>query len=318
MARQRFQAGIGGTLRFLPPEARLAGAPTSPTISVLSSAGQDLPTPVKDAVAVVDQVATTLDGLGQEGERALVLVSVAGIAIGRKYLVTPADGQRFLVEVDAVDPTANRVVISEALQADVESGAAFAGVELSYALSGAQCPAPLLTGDADLLGVDSSASPKYGRSYRAEWHYTIGGVSYASDVLYEVRRRVLKPTLSSDEVQRRLPAQWRDLVAGGPREVQRVLDDVWDDVLDELAAKGFDADRIMDGERLRKPHRSAVVAALAKTWDFTAWGAWAKERSEEASQDLQEAIASGDWYDDSEDAVQAPAEVKWPTIRLTR
>ena len=81
---------------------------------------------------------------------------------------------------------------------------------------------------------------------------------------------------------------------------------------------GFDPDRVMDSDRLRKPHRSMVLAALGATWPPAAWAQWAKDRAQEAAQDLQDALAAGSWYDAAEDAIQAPDEVKFPEIRLTR
>jgi hypothetical protein len=319
MARQRFQAGIGGTLRFIPPEAVLAGPPTVATVSILASTGQDLPTQVQTAAAVVDPVSTTFSAPASAGDRTITLASVTGIAVGRQYLVVPGDGERFLVEVDAVATSAKVVLLAEPLPRDLGSDAQLLGVEVTYALSGAQCPMPVATGViATVLDEQPSPALGYGHSYRAAWLYSIGGVQYGGDQLYEVRRRLLKPTLTADQVQRRLPAEWDDLVPGGPREIQRVMDDAWDDLLEELAAKGFDPDRVMDADRFRRPHRSLVVAALASTWPPAAWATWSKERHDEAVQDLQDALASGSWYDKVEDAVQAPAEVKWPEIRLTR
>lgn len=54
MARQRFAKGLGGTLRFSPPEARAGGAPTSGTVTVKSATGADLPSAVVDQAVTVD------------------------------------------------------------------------------------------------------------------------------------------------------------------------------------------------------------------------------------------------------------------------
>lgn len=250
MARQRFQAGLGGTLRLALEDP--AGQPTAVTISIQSTLGADLPTPVVDAAATVTQKTETLS-------------------------------------------------------------------EFSYALSGAQCPAPAAIG-SQLALEDEPASelPQgYGHSYRAVWTYTLGGQQHQVDQLYEVRLRVLRPTLTSDQVERQLPAQWEDLVVGGAEEIAAILADAWDDLLDEVEARGFDPDRIMDAGRLLKPHRSLVVWTLAKTWG-NAWREWATDRKKDADQDLEDALNSGGWYDKRVDNVQTPAEVKWTSIRLTR
>jgi hypothetical protein len=321
MARQRFQAGIGGTLRLVPAEARLFGRPSAATITIRSTLGTDLPTPVTDSAATADAVDTTLSTAAAQGDRQLVLASVVGIQPGRHYLITGQDGEHLEVEADGVNGTTRAVLLVEPLARDLAAGDAFQGLEVSYLLSGAQCPMPppgLLTAQALLELEVNAESPSYGRLFRAAWTYTVAGTQYTADQLYEVRRRLLKPTLTADQVQRRLPADWRDLVLGGPRAIERVIGDAWDDLLDELAAKGYDPDRIMDADRLRRPHRSQVLVDLSASWLGDTWIAWRKERIAEADQDLQDALASGDWYDRAEDAVQAPSEAKWPATRITR
>lgn len=248
MARQRFQAGIGGTLRL--PLEGLAGPPSAVTVSIKATTGQDLPTPVVGAAGTATQQTPTL-------------------------------------------------------------------WELSYVLSGAQCPAPASVGAIGLEDEPAELPQGYGHSYRAVWTYTVDGQQYQADQLYEVRVRLLVPTLTADQVQRQLPAQWADLVAGGDTEIAAILAEAWADLLDDVEAKGFDPDRIMDVGRLHKAHRSLVVWTLAKSWG-PAWREWAQDRKTEAEQDLTEALNSGGWYDAREDAVQAPSEVKWTSIRLTR
>jgi hypothetical protein len=162
-----------------------------------------------------------------------------------------------------------------------------------------------------------ATSPSYGRLFRAAWSYVIAGVTYTADQLYEVRKRILKPTLTADQVQRRLPAKWTELVDGGPREVQKILDDTWDDVLDQLTARGFDPDRVMDVDRLRKAHRSLVIAELSRSWGAD-WKQFADDMRVEFTQDLTDALNSADWYDVREDSIQSTDEVKWPAIVLTR
>lgn len=299
--RQRFVQGVGGTLRFLPPQALQLGAPTSPTITVKSSRGLPLPTPVVAAAAAVDPVdtATTADAI--EGDQDLVLADVAGVTPLRSYLVTTTKGVRFLVEVALVDVETKTVTTFEKLSADLEVGATFQGVELSYALAGAQCPDPL----------------SQGYLYRAAWEFEFGGVKYSADQLYEVRRRLLLPVLTADEVERKLPAPWGDLSDQGPRAIAKAIEDAWDDLLDELASRGYEPDRIMDCARLRKPHRSLVLAQLGTTWGKD-WREWANDRSEEHEQDLSDALNAGDWYEKIEDGIQAAGEVKWQSTVLER
>lgn len=321
MARQRFQAGIGGTLRLslegeLPP-------PTSATVSIKSSTGQDLPTPVSGAAAAISPVSTTAAAPAIAGALAVTLASAVGVKAGT-YLVTPASGaDAFQVDVASANPGTGVVQLAAGLPSAVATGDAFQdpaapaqGVVLSYALSGAQCPAPS-AGPLVLEDQVAELPQGYGHSYRAVWTYTVDGQVVVADQIYEVRVRVLRPSLTSDQVQRELPAQWEDLVLGGAEEIAAILAEAWEDLLDDVEAKGFDPDRIMDPGRLHKAHRTLVVWKLAKTWG-SAWREWAQDRKRDFDDDLTEALNSGGWYDRQADAVQTPAEVKWTSLRLTR
>ncbi len=246
--RQRFVAGVGGTLSLLPPEIDSLGVPASATVTLRHSSGADLPAPVTDAVAVVD----------------------------------PITGK------------------------------------LSYALSGAQCPLPGATtgGLLDGFGDSTRVNPSAGASYRAEWKYVIAGVTYDADQLYEVRRRILHRTLTYAEVERDLPAPVLDL-STSTQKVRDAMDDAWDDVLDDLATRGFEPDRVMDSDRLRRPHREKVVARLARSWGPN-WRQYATDREDAYQRAIDAALAAGDWYDAVEDAVEARGEIKTPSTTLTR
>lgn len=208
------------------------------------------------------------------------------------------------------NPTTATVSIARASGLDLPtpvSGAAAAidaqTGELSYALAGAQCPDPYTLGE---------------HLYRATWRYEIGGDTYETDQLYEVRRRVLKPTLTYAEVERDLPASVYDLCEGGPSDVQDAMGDAWDDVLDDLASRGYEPDKVMDADRLRRPHRERTLARLARDWG-PAWRQFAIDREDAYQRALEKALGAGDWYDQDQSATQqAPTEVKTPTVVLTR
>jgi hypothetical protein len=301
--RQRFVYAIGGTLRFVPPmELLLSGVPTVPTVSIKTARGTDLPTPVTSAAAIVDPTSTTLAQAAAEEDLQLVLASVAGVAAGRRYMVTAADGERFTVEVAGVNPTTKAVLLYEHLSRNLAVGDTFQGVELSYVLSAAQAPDPI----------------SQGTLYRAIWAFQVAGAACTADQLYEVHKRRLAPTLTADQVERRLPAPWSELSDQGPRAIQRALDDAWDDVLDDLRARSFEPDKILDADRLRQTHRLATLAALATTWGKD-WKEWGEARASEYRDELTAALASSDWYEALEDAVQESEEKKvLPTIVLTR
>ena len=314
--RQRFVTGRPGTLRYLPPiEQLLYGAPSAAAISIRSARGLDLPTPVTDAPAAVDPTDTTTSTAAAAEDRAIVLASVASVKGGRHYLVTAVDGERFLIEVAGVNPVTKAALLYEPLARDLEVGATVEGVELSYALAGAQLPDPLLFG----IGLtDPVATGQRTTLYRATWSYTIDGAVVGADQLYEVHKRRLEPTLTPGEVERRLPAPWAELSQEGPGALVRAVGDAWDDLLDDLRAQAFDPDRILDCDRLRQSHRLKTLASLATTWGKD-WREWGQDREREYVEELRAALASQDWYELLEDAIQGEAETKVPpTIKLSR
>jgi hypothetical protein len=210
-------------------------------------------------------------------------------------------------ECDAADtePTSGTVTIKRATDgADlptpiVDAAATVDGSDLTVALSAGNCPDPLTSGVL----------------YRAVWAYVVDGKSYQGDQLYEVRRRVLKPTLTIAELVRRLPASLAELDPDA--DPVDAIGDAWDDVLDDLAEKGYEPDRVLDVDRLRRPHRSKTIANMAKGWG-PSWKEWAIEREKEYRQDLDAALAGVGWYDADDSLTKAEDERKIPTVRLTR
>lgn len=172
--------------------------------------------------------------------------------------------------------------------------------ELSFALPGAQLQEPRVAG---------------GYLYRAAWAYVIDGVTYEADQLFEVRKRILLQTLTEEEVVRHLPARLDELQESG--SITDEVADAWSDVLDDVAARGFDPDRIMDADRLRRPHRVKVLATLGANWG-PAWREWADKKATEYSSAIDAALNAGDWYDQNSDALEAKGETKVTSVVLTR
>ena len=183
----------------------------------------------------------------------------------------------------------------------VAQAATVTGTELSLALAGAQLVDPLT---------------RSGHLYVADWSYVVGAETLRADQLFEVRRRVLRSTLTEEEVLRYLPARIEELQESA--SVRDEVADAWDDVLDDVAARGFEPDRIMDCDRLRRPHRSKVLAVLARTWGPN-WKDWAEAKATDYARDLDAALNAGDWYESvAEDGIQAATEVKVTSVRLSR
>jgi hypothetical protein len=203
-------------------------------------------------------------------------------------------------------PTSGTVTLKTAQGVDlptpvVDQAATVAGTDLTFALTAANTPEPL----------------SWGNLYRAAWTYVVGGASYTAEQLYEVNLALLKPTLDLEEVRDELPADWTELLADGETRAQRIFERAWDDLLDDLAARGWKPDRIRDPERMRRPHRAKVLAMLGTAFGPD-WKDWAVARAADYDTAMDVALQAGDWYDVVEDQVMAPGEVKWSEITLTR
>jgi hypothetical protein len=234
--------------------------------------------------------------------------------VGGTLRLTPPESARLGA------PTSGTVTIKRASGLDLptpvtDAAATITGAVLSYVLSGAQCPDPFTSGGGAISPDGRTYSS--GFLYRATWRYVIDGVTYETDQLYEVRRRVLKPTLTYAEFERDLPAPIYDLMEGGPSEALDAMGDAWDDVLDDLASRGFEPDRVMDADRLRRPHRVRTLARLARSWG-PQWRQFAIDRDDEYLRAIEKALGAGDWYDLAADGKQQAAETQTPTVVLTR
>jgi len=222
-------------------------------------------------------------------------------------------------EVDAGGaPTSGTITIKRASSGGdlpapvVDAAIVIDGDDLTFVLTGANCPDPVSTSGA----VSTLAGSRFVRQplFRAVWTYLVDGKTYQADMLYEVRRRVLRPTLTVDELVRRLPASLEELTGDATSGTAiDMIGDTWDDLLDDLSSKGYEPDKIMDADRLRSVHRALAIATFAKTWG-PAWREYAKEREQDYRQDLADALTSHDWYDKDQSLTQAPGEVR--TLRI--
>jgi hypothetical protein len=300
--RQRLQAEQGGVLYFGASEARFFGVPSAATVSIKSSLGRDLPVAVEGAPAGIDPFRAIVDQDYPAGSRRITVNVPIGINIGSDYLLTADDGEHVQIEVAAVNGTTRQVLMADGLPRDIPAGSLMRGVEIVYRLAGDQCLPPAVNGYL----------------YRAVWDYVIGGEAYQSDQLFEVRARLLKPTMSEADALRLLPAPLAELEPiGGVQALRRAIDQAWGDVLDDLDREGFDPDLVMDAERLRSCHISRSLYRLGMRWG-AAYAEWTKARGEDYAQQFKSALGSGGWYDKGQDSVQATTDTKGPAIALVR
>lgn len=193
--------------------------------------------------------------------------------------------------------------------------------------SGVDLPVPVADADAT-IGADGVLSfvlvpantpdpLTAGYLYRAVWTYVIGGVTYQTDQTYEVNARILKPTLRREDVEPRLPSAWEDLVDGGDLAISQEIEDAWSDLLDDLLAKGFRPDRIMDPDRLRGTHRAKVLANLYGSFG-PQWAEQATKADASYLEALDKVLSSVGWYDAGDDTKGSDLETKVVSIVCTR
>ena len=191
----------------------------------------------------------------------------------------------------------------------VDQVAGVDGDDLTFTLVPANCPDPISTTGAitTLPGPNSAFIQPL---YRAVWTYVVDGETYIADQLYEVRRRLLVPTLTVADILRRLPARPDELMGNESTEkILGLIGDTWDDLLDDLSSRGYTPDMIMDADRFRSVHRNLVLATLGATWGPD-WRQWADDRRKDYEQHMADALTSDDWYDRDQSLTQAPGETR--------
>jgi hypothetical protein len=312
--RQRLPRGIPGSVRFLPPEVRLHGAPTGGALVTIKSAtGSDLPSaPVVDAPAVVDGVDVTVSRDAAAGERSLKLSSAAGVAAGRRYLVAGEGGAAFVVRVFAV--VGDTAHLFATLPGAVPSGAAFKGAEISVDLTAAQ-----LAGAGATVAAGPGPTPADPNLYRAAWAYTVGGADRVGACLFSVVPAVLASSLDPDDLDPYLPAEKSRLHR--PDEAPgfaAAIAAAWEEVLDDVELRGIKPDRIMDPERLRGVHRLRTLVVLGSTWGAK-WREWTETKAKEYEGRIEAVCSSpATWVDTNDDATQQDGERPSGSRRLVR
>lgn len=193
--------------------------------------------------------------------------------------------------------------------------------------SGTELPVPVVDQPAqvaqdgvlsyELVPANTPDPRAGGYLYRAVWVYTVAGVEYFTDQVYEVNARLLKPMLRPTDLSPLLPAAWPELIDGGETAAAVVIAEAWSDLLDDLGARDIRPDLIMDTDRLHRPHRSKAFAML-----FEAFGPqWAEEatRREQVYQtDLAQLLSAPGWYDKDQSGTGSDAETRIGTLVLTR
>lgn len=194
------------------------------------------------------------------------------------------------------------------------------GAQMPVAVEAAAATVTPVTGELSFALVPANTpDPRTaGNLYRAVWQYTIAGVVYQADQLFEVNQRLLKPVLKVAEVERYLPAGWDDLLEGGELAAETMIEDAWDELLDDLVARDFHPDRIMDADRLRGPHRAKVIANLKRSFG-PEWTEAADKADATYQAALDALLSAPGWYDADQSLTGTDeTETKVGTVILTR
>jgi len=152
-----------GTLVFDPTEL---GRPSVATVTLNTPGGVEH---VASQSATIDSVNTTLSANATVDDMTVTLTAITSIEVGRRYIITNADGQLEWVRVAAVDTATKVVTLADPLAFAYEAADTFVGGRLTVAITAGQAT-PLAEG------------------YEALWSYTIDSVAYTAISLFNVVR----------------------------------------------------------------------------------------------------------------------------------
>ena len=165
LRKQRIIEDKAGTIYFDCPEGR----PSVATVTVKTNKGGDLPdAAVEDANATIDTVTTTIAaGWVATAPRTVPLASATGVTVGRDYLITTAAGREEWVHITALSGTTATVRSTPGF--DLTTGDTFVGTRLTIAITAAN-------------------AATRAHNYRCAWEYTVGGVQYEGENLFDIVR----------------------------------------------------------------------------------------------------------------------------------
>lgn len=282
-----------GTLTWYPPQDGVASAATcelyQPGGSVLKAA----------ASATIATASTTIGANVSEGARSYTVASATGISAGDVLLVEEA-GRVWHCELKSLSGTTlypyGEVPFALTTSATVK------GYKLTYALS-----------------ADETAD--IAENYRAEWVYTIGGVEYLEDQLWDV-------VAADDQYQtrhRHLVSMYSWVASQldtQDKDAHEHLRTAWELYLvPRLRQKGIHIEKVRNTQRLIPLHCAVAQEVMAYN-DFMD-NPDLRERWEGAQDEAQHQLdilsADSGWYDENQDlAVSDEEEHRQVVHRLVR
>lgn len=228
----------GQVVEFYPPEA-LEGVPSAPTVKLYRADQSNDDTPEQTPAGTVD--ATTILTNAASGffnhavsRRRVFLASVAGLVVGRRYLLQNLVGQREVVTIVKIDATSIDVELD--LGHDYPIGSSLIGIRITWTVDA--------TWIADETNINDAREP-----YRVLWQYTIG-TSRRQWQLLDVTRFPARSGLTVNDLADHIPdIVYQDEAPGMGSTFQRVISAGWRRLSRDLRGHGRDPNSVLDGLR---------------------------------------------------------------------
>lgn len=230
------------------------GAPSNPSASVYLPDGSNDDSAEFSPTVTVDTVSTTVDqvsGDGQSNPRRIYLAATTSITVGRRYLVTNADGQRESVTVTKI-ASGDHVDVETDLAYSYGVGATFVGYRMTFPVN------------TTWVSTESKITPHGVGPYRVLWVYTLGGTTRRHYTYLRLVRQRAGHTVTLADLAAYVP----DLAHEEPRSKRGqqfawAIDAAWGDVRVDFVARDIPPDRLRDLEVVNRLVVAKAVYNLA-------------------------------------------------------
>jgi hypothetical protein len=244
----------GQQIEWYPAQAEVLryGAPAAATVTIWKGTiTADSAPSIGPSSATVDAVSTTVDaasGYSQANRNRLYLAATTGIAVGRRYLLTGALGQRELVVPVAI-ASADYVDLEEPLAYDYAAADTLVGLRQSLAIPNAFIQDVSNINIIAALGSleRPNASNSQAPPFRVDWAYTLSGAPLRDLTTFDVERRSAKANLSIADLRELIPdANFYESVVQRGQDFMPQLAAAERDVMIDIRRAGYNPDAIID------------------------------------------------------------------------
>jgi len=234
----------GQALHYDPPEGRPSGTPTVEVIRVATGLREAATT----GPCSVDVMSTALEDAASPGRTTLSLADGTGVARGRPYLLSNAEGDREWIEVRAVDGA--RITTRRPLLFGYPTGSTLVGCRISIEVD------PTWIADPSKLTDQPDAVEPEPAGYRLRWAYDVNGVALTGVSSADLVRRTALDLVTPMDVDNRFPG-WLQRLPIEHREDQGA-----DFIREAFAAVKLDA--LGNRHAMRRIRDAGVLCELVK------------------------------------------------------